>query len=368
MSYQPGNKGVAGGISLVIMLTFPFIFLTTPAQTVERGAGLAWLIPLLAAVPPISIVWGLSYVLSNFKGDLYTVSKILLGRVGAWLVTLYYISLFFLDAILLSRQFAENTLLTALPKAEFSVIILVYLGVAAVLCYAGLEAMVRANYIITPFSILALVLVLLLLAPYYNIYNLAPWQGTGLEKVIPSAFLVAGAQAGVLALIILAPNFQKLSSIKIAAVFGIGLSSMLKSATVLVFTLVFGVGAAQEKVLPFFEMARLVYLSRYIQRIESLFIVLWVIAGVLAIAINLYIGLYLITRLLNLPTLRPLIPIASILLAQAAMLPPDIATIIVLDGILITTYFNIGLYIIPSILIIAALLKKRKKEAIKCAG
>lgn len=368
MNSETGSMGTAGGISLIIMVTFPFIFLTTPAQIVENGAGLAWLIPLVSAVPALSMILGMTYVLSSYKGDLHTVCRKLLGRVGAWIVTLYYIGLFFLDAILLSRQFAENTLLTALPRSEFSIIIFVYLGIAALICYAGLEGIVRANYIMLPFAIAALVMVLLLLAPEYNVYNLAPWQGTGLGKVIPSALLIAGAQAGVFALVIFAPNFQNLSVIKTAAFFGIGLSSLLKSATVLVFTMVFGVGVAQEKVLPFFEMARLVFLSRYVQRIESLFILLWVIAGVLAIAINLYIGLHLLARLLNLPTMRPLILIVSSILAQTAMLPPDIVTVILLDHAIITTYFNVGVYVIPTVLIIAAWLKKRNKEAMQCAG
>lgn len=366
MSYHTGKMGVAAGISLVFVITFPFIFLTTPAQTVESGAGLAWAIPLVSALPVLFMLIAVTYISKIFPGDLYTLCRKLLGRVGAWAVIAYYILLFFTDSALLSRQFAENTLLTALPRAEFSFIMLVYFVAAGILVYAGLEAVLRANYIITPFGVLGLVIVLLMLGPFYNIYNLAPWQGSGVGKVISSGLLFAGAQAGTFALLIFAVNFQNALTIRTAAVFGIGLSSLLKSTTVLVFTLVFGVNVGPEKVLPFFEMSRLVYLSRYLQRIESLFIILWVITGVLAIAVNLYIGLYLITRLLNLPTMRPLIPLTCLILWQVAMLPPDIATVILLDAAIITTYFNIGIYVIPTLLIIAALLKKRKKGAFVC--
>lgn len=368
MSYRSGAMGVAAGISLALLITFPFIFLTTPAQTVETGAGLAWLIPLISGAPAVIMLLAILYIMDKVSGDFYTVCRKLVGRVGAWAVAVYYITLFFCDAVLLLRQFAENTLLTALPRIEFSYVIVLYMAVAAIITYIGLEGILRANYIITPFGVLGLLIVMLLLTPFCNVYNLLPWQGTGLDKVIPAGFLVAGAQAGVFALVILAPYFQNLKTIRTAMVLGLGMSAILKSLTVLVFLLVFCTTAAVEKVLPFYEMTRLVYLSRYLQRIDSLFILLWVMIGVLAIAINFYMGHYLITRLLNLPTMRPLIPIVSVIIAELAMLPPDITTVITLDGVIITSYFNIGMYIIPSILIVAAMVRRKKKGAKQCAG
>lgn len=363
MSYRTGQMGVAEGLSLVYMITFPFVFLTTPAQTVELGAGLAWLLPLISGLPPIIMLFAMTHVMCKYPGDMYSICRTLLGRVGAWVIALYYIGVFLGNCVLLLRQFAENTLLTAQPYMEFSIVVLIYMGAAAVIAYAGLEGMVRANYIITPFAVLALLLVLLLLAPFYNIHNLLPWQGKGLENVIPEALLFAGVDTGTFALIILAPAFQNLRTIRQAAIFGLGLSTLLRTVTVLVFTLVFDVQPAREKVIPFFEMARLVYLSRYLQRIESLFIILWVMTGVLAIAINFYMGVYLITRLLNLPTMRPLVPIVAILLAELSMLPPDITTVIILDLLAIRTYLNIGVYVIPAILIAAAFLKKKRRVA-----
>lgn len=366
MSFHTGKMGIAGGISLIYMITFPFIFLTTPAQIIEGGAGLGWLIPLIGGSVTIIMLLALTYILGEKPADMYSLVQKLIGNTGAMLVSLYYAGVFFFDAALLLRQFAENTLLTALPKIEFSLVVLIYSLVAAIIIYAGLEGMVRANYIITPFAVSALILVLLLLTPFYNIYNLMPWQGTGLETVIPAGLTAAGAQAGTFALIILAPAFQNTKTIRQSVIFGLGLSILLKALTIFVFLLVFDIPIAREKVLSFFEMARLVYLSRYVQRIESLFIILWVMSGVLAIAINLYMGIYLITRLLKLPSMRPLVPLVGAIAAELAMLPPDITSVIILDMVAINTFFNIGVYIIPIILIAAWLWKKKKRRAARC--
>lgn len=368
MSYQSGKMGVAAGISLVILITSPFIFLSTPAQTLEIGKGLAWGIPLIAGVPAAVMLLAMLGIMDKVSGDFCTVCEKLVGRFGAVIIMLYYIGLFFCDAVLLLRQFAENTLLTALPRTEFTYVIVIYMIVVATMTYMGLAGILRTNYAIMPFGILGLLMVLVLLIPFYNVYHLLPWQGAGLGKVITAGLLGAGAQAGVFSLVILAPFFQNLKTIRTAMLFGLSMSIILKTLVVLGFLLAFSTLAGREKVLPFFEMARLVYLSRYLQRIESLFILQWVIVGVSAIALNFYLGNYLISRLFNLPTIRPLIPIVSIIVAEIAILPPDITTVIVLDEVIITSYFNLGIYVIPPILIAAAILKRRKKGVNRCAG
>jgi hypothetical protein len=132
--------------------------------------------------------------------------------------------------------------------------------------------------------------------------------------------------------------------------------------TLFVFLIVFGVTVGQEKALPFYEMARLVYLGRFFQRVEALFIILWVIYGILAIAMNLYIGLYLYTRLFKLETMRPLIPTTVILIASLASLPTDVTAVIQLEVQAVQTVFNVGLYGIPGILFLASLWQDRRKR------
>jgi spore germination protein KB len=361
MSYDSGKLGVAEGIALVFILTFSRTFLSTPAVILENTAGLAWLTTLLHGLPALVMLFIFLYVFQRFPGDLFSVSRQLVGSVGAWIISLYYLTVFFLNYILILRQFAENTLLNALPFADFNVVIAIYAGVAAFVVYAGVEAMTRATSVLLPFGTLLLLLVLVLLIPFYNIYNLAPWQGTGFSNVFVEVVARAGVDFGVVAFVILAPAFQSLKTIRTAALFGMGLSLLLRSLAVLVYTLVFGVAVGREKVLPFFEMARLVYLSRYVQRIEALFIIIWVIAGALNLAASLYVGLYILTKLLNLPSMRPLIGIVTIVLAELSIMPPDIVTVIGFDGKAII-FFNIGIYVIPLILLVAAIVRSRQKE------
>jgi len=366
MSYQLGRMGIAEGMALVFILLLPRIFLTAPATNAAAVATAGWWMVIVSGFPAILSVIAWVYILQQTPGDFFSVSEELLGRVGAWLVTIVFIIVSFLNAALLLRQFAENTLLTALPQMEFSFIVGWYVFVAALGALLGLEALARGTYLLLPLSVFSLLLVLLLLAPNYDTYNLAPWQGYGLIPSLKYGMQTAGINIGALILVMVAPAMQNVRTFKWASIFGIMGSVLIKAISVMVFTMVFGVATASEKTLPFFDMARLVYLSRYLQRIEALFIILWVIVGLLGIAISLYIGTYLITRLLKLPALEPLIPLSAYIIAQLAMIPPDIATVIRLDGLVINNFFTAGLVAIPLLLLVASIVKAIKKGDASC--
>ncbi|MEG6584298.1 GerAB/ArcD/ProY family transporter [Dendrosporobacter sp. 1207_IL3150] len=361
MSYYTGRMGAAEGFGLIFVITLPKIFLSTPGQLIEEGAGLAWLIPLIGGIAAIVPLLMLNYVSKSTPGDIIAISKKLLGKKTSWLIALFYIGIFFSNAAVLIRQFAENTLLAALPMTEFSVVIVIYGLVAGILVYLGIESLARSSYLLFPFMLVGMVLIFVLMYPLYNIYNLAPWQGNGIGAAIKAGIFTGGLNVGALVIGIFALSFQNYRTRNSCVILGLGSGLIIKSVFIFTYIMAFGVAIAQERTLPFLEAARVIYLSRYLQRIESLFILLWVIVGVLSIAISVYIAIYLIVRLLNLPTMTPLIPITILILIQLAMLPGDITTVIKMDFMLVQTYHSAGIYTVPPLLFIAALIKKRKK-------
>jgi len=367
-SYQPGKMGTAEGMAIVFLLTFPTTFLTTPAVLINEAGSLGWLAALVHGLVSVVSLAAILIVCKYVPGNLFEICEQLLGKVLAWLIALYYAAAFFANYVLMLRQYAENTLLTALPSAEFSFIIVAYALVGAILVAFSLEGMARAGYIVMPFIGITLVIVFALLNPFYEVYRLAPWLSLGVGTAVFTGLKIAGINFGVAAVVILASSFQNNRTRWQIALFGVGLSAVLRAMVVFFYTLLFGVTVGREKMLPFFEMVRLVYLGRYVQRLESLFIILWVINGVLDISLSLYFGLYCLTYMGRLPTMRPLIPVVTLLLAQLAMIPEDVVSVMndyVYAG---KTFFNFGIYIVPFLLLAALAWNKRKKVKLWASG
>jgi hypothetical protein len=361
MSFKTGSMGMGEGMALVFAVTFTRMFLSIPSGAVNLTAGAAWATAIVAAGLAIIMFYVLAVVFQKVPGDLLEVTERLLGKHAALAVALYFISVFGVDAILLLRQFAENTLLTALPYANFQVIMGWYAVCIVIVVYLGIEAIARAAYIILPLGVGALVAVLAALIPYYELLDLTPWQGNGVAEDLVRSVLFTGLNFAVFLPALMRHSFQNVKTMKMAVLFGLGTSGGLRALSIACFVMAFGVGPASEKVLPFFELARLVYLSRYIQRIEALFIIHWAIAGLLGAAIDVVVVLYLLARIFKLPTIKPLIFPVVLIFSELAMIPPDIYTIIQLDNKAIVYLFTPGVLVLPLILLGAALVKGRRR-------
>ncbi|MBP2653234.1 MAG: spore germination protein [Firmicutes bacterium] len=363
MSHKPVLMGVAEGLTLVCIATFATSFLSAWSSAIDRATTALWMLPLTNGCCGIIILYLLLYVLNHTSGDLCLACEELLGTLAARLIIIYYISVSFLDAGLLLRQFAENTLITALPEFPFELIIGWYALIIVIITYIGIESIARAGYMILLVIILSMLTVLVMLSSQYQWLYLAPWNGPGFAKVILTGIQSTGAIIGIIIPAILATSFQNIQTIKKAVLYGLGISSLIKSLTQAAFIATFGTEVAREKVLPFYELARLVYINRYIQRIESLIILAWVITGILNIAIAFYIGLYLLGRLFNLSDIRPFIIPIFLIITELAMLPNEITAVIFLHSKAHFLFYNIGALVIPTVLFFAAMLRTRRQKA-----
>ncbi len=364
MSYEPGKMGIGEGMALVFIATFTSYFLSVWSVFIDQAATTAWLVPAVSALCFVTVFLILLFVMERVPGDLYQVSAQLLGRTGARIIALYFITAFFIDAVLTLRQFAENTLLTAIPGLDIAMITGWYALMAAIVNYFGIEPLARAAFIALPFGLTGLTILLLLLLNRFNLYNLTPWTGLGILSLLKTGITWSGSFLGIYLLPILAPAFQNVKTMRTAALLGLGLSTVFRSLTLFMYVAIFSVAVGREKVLPFFEMARLIYLNPFIQRVEPFFIVLWVIFGMTTIAIDIYAVTYLVTRLFDFPSMRPFFFPLAVIVAQLALLPSDIVTAIELNIKENTMILVLGAFVIPVILLLAVLIKgKRKSES-----
>lgn len=361
MSYRPGSAGLAEGLALVFMLTVPRVFLTALTAVLEQGAQFGWVAVLLGGVFSLVMFFVLFYVSARVPGDLLDICQRVLGRPAARLIAVFYMLLFWGNAVLLFREYTENTLITALPFFNFQLVVAYYTLAVGALMYLGFGAIIRTSYVFLPYLLMGMAGVSLLLIPYYNFYHLLPWLGNGPAAAAKLSVTAAGYNFGVLAIIILAPTFQAARTVRAAAVYGLALSVGIKVLYMIVYVLVFNTSVGTEKTMPFFEMARLVYLSRYLQHVEAPLILLWAVIGMLAIAASLYVALYLFARLLDLPALRPLAPLATLLTASLSMLFMAVPDVVRLDS-LFNYAANFGLYVIPAVILAAAFRRGREKS------
>lgn len=363
MKYESGRMGVAEGMSLAFILLGSEIFLCIWSVIVDRTATAAWLVPLISGIIAGVMFLLLLFVFKYVPGDLFQIAEYLLGKTGAKVIILYFITVFFSRTVLLLRQFGDYSLLTAMPDLDMPPITGWYTLMAAIIAYFGIEPLARAMFIILPIGLAALSFVVVLVYNKFHLYNLTPWLGAGLPVLLQNGGSMSGFFIGIFTLPIMAESFQNLRTIRTAGLLAIGLSTVMRIVVLFIYVGIFSMAVGREKSLPFFEMTRLAYLSSFFQRLEALYIPMWVIFGIAAMAAHLYMTAYLLTRLFGLPSFRPLILPLAIITAQLSCQPPDIATTNNLYMQANEFIGTPGLFAIPAVLFIAVLLRgKRRAE------
>lgn len=362
MSYQTGKMGVTEGAALVFIAILPRLTLNSFTIVLAKHAQISWLYLFINGIAALLMAAVIVYLYSKVPGDLYVMSVTLLGKPLSWGIMLLFIVVFGANAVMLIRQYAENTLVTALPDLDLQLSVLIYVLTALITSYLGVSGITRCSVLFMPLMLLTFFGVSLLLYPFYIPYQLFPWQGNGLTDAVLDGMVGAGYNVGFLAVFVFATAYQNTATL--ARVFRRGITTgvLLKTYFMVVFILVFGVEVGSEKSMPFFEMARLIYLGRFFQHIEALFILSWVILGALAIAIHLFVISYLLGRLLNLPVIRPIMPCMAMLMSSLAMLPENLNQAVQLDKQLVVLN-DAAIYGVPLVLLIGLWFKQRKGRA-----
>ena len=355
--------GIAEGTGLIYFTIFPLFFLSTPSEMTEAAGSISWLTPLLGGLSGGSLLWIQQTLLKESPGNLLQLAEDLLGKGASYVFGLFYFFALFANACFWTRQYAENTLLVALPAIEFNHIILVYLVSTLVMVYLGIESLSRTCYLLMPLSIGALFVVFAGLTLEMEPLYLFPLLGYGIPSLIDPLLFYTGATAPAAMLLVLAPSFQNKAAAQKVILFGIGISAIIRSMAFAVYVAVFAVTVASEKILPFFDMTRLIYINRYIQRIESLFILLWVVVGIVGIAVCFYGALTIMAQLLRLPTFTPLLLPLGIIMITVAALPMDANQVLVLNKILFSRILAPGFVITTLALLLAARLKRRREQS-----
>lgn len=358
---KEGKFGLSEAVTLTTVLITSKIFVDTPRRILQSGKTGAWLIPLISMAIALAGFLFIALFMKRFPG-LTWVEAVngAAGPVAGNAMNYLYLAFFFTLLSLTIRQFGETIILFALPYFPISVIIFFFLVTIIIAVLLGLEPIARSLFIASPFMLAAFFLVLLLLFPYYNIHNLFPLLGKPLD-------IAVGGLAGcslyqeILFLALIMPVLQGWRFFIRAGITSIVLSGIIYMVFILIYLLVFPYEVGVELTSPYYSMARTVYLGRFFQRLESLFLVIWVIIGVGKLSLLFYACLSTAARIWKLKSYKPLVPCFTVFTFASAMLSPNMQVVSYLLQHIIFLFGGIPVFMAPLGLWLAALVFKRGK-------
>ena len=323
------SKAKIGAKELTALLTMyvvPNAFLSYPSAISHSGMEAAWMEPLLSGV--IAMVLFLmvqTLIRRHFKGlDFIEIAKETFGRAFAILVALACAAYLLASTASVMREFEENVITTVLPLTPILMVGLLFILVVWYMAYCGLEGIARTSLILLPILIAGIVAVCLMTVNWWKPYLLLPIWGAGPEAVEAGSLRYSSIFANVLLVCILYPHAKDDKSFRRVGVVSILLSAVLLSGFIAVYHMVFTPQQANHMTFHLYQLARMIFLGRFFQRMEAIFIFLWVTSAVVKMAFTLWATAYLLASAFQWPVYRPILPALALGCFSISMVPTDV--------------------------------------------
>ena len=137
------------------------------------------------------------------------------------------------------------------------------------------------------------------------------------------------------------------------------LSAVIISISILAFALTFPYYVSQEITAPMFELSSLIDYGRYIQRIESIFLFVWVLSTFISAGVVFYAFVWIYCRAFQVQDKIPIIIGGSVVLFALSLMHRDIITVIFGHVGHIRSLGSIPLFLLPALVLVIALIRKK---------
>lgn len=355
---REGHIGYREGIALTALLISGKIYVGFPRVMVEEGKTAGWLLVLLSAALTVIAFLPIPALFARFPGK--STIEIIEEVLGPYLglpALLLHLGFYLILGGILVREFTEIVASTVLPLTPVSVITGLFILVIAYGAYSGLEPLTRTAWLLAPWILGGLLAVLFLSLRWARPQYLLPLWGAGIPALLKSAVFRTSFFVEVLLLPLLVPHLREPRRLGSMGLWSVVISGLLMALVVLVFTTVFPVRAASSVLFPIYQLARIMFLGRFFQRMESLFIFVWVISAAIQLTAFMVGNALSVARAMKLPVYRPLVFPLSVLTFAIAFTMPDLPAAIRIDDQFFRVYGALAAFGLTTTLYLVALIR-----------
>jgi spore germination protein KB len=349
--------GEKEAIAYIVTTIIGKIFLTYPAVIIAYAANAAWAVVLLSGLVTLFFLYFVVKLVTTFPGKPFPeICRIILGSYLGPVIGILPMVGWIIEEALLLRNFSESMLVVALPETPLSTVVFCFVAACTIAVYLGIENIIRACYISFPFILAAILTIALLSFNTWRTDLLFPLLGKGALPVLKAGIIRSSDFLEVTALYILPILFYS-KQVKRIGVRAVIISTAIFLVVIITFSMSFPFPVGEEPYLPLYMMARGVYLSDFLQRIEAIFVIFWVFAGLLLLSAGFYVLCIIFAQTLKLPDYKPLILPMAIITFALAFAPPSLPDAVRLSNYTVREWAWVVFYGIPIILLVVARLR-----------
>ena len=305
-------------LSVVIRLTVTVALL--PNLSASRAGKDAW-VGFLTALPfALALAWVATYPGTRQPDrGLVGLARIAFGRWPGTVLAVLYLGAYLLATSVVLRDYAEAITAAILPTTPLVVVVSVTTLLAATIASHDTGTVGRMAVIIGPVLVLSVLLIAVLIMPETELERLRPWLGTGWRGLVSGTLAAVAWHSQFLFYHPYVPALLDVKQAQYAVMGAVAAASLLGAFIAILVVSVLTAAVAVQASFPLFEVARLVSVGEFIQRIDAVAVGAWGLGLIMSAATFFHGAALSIKELAGMRDHRPLIRPMAVILVVVAM-------------------------------------------------
>ena len=265
---------------------------------VARDAGKAgWASAIFALIPALILLWTLVSLFKKNEGSLYDIYEKVFGKfLNKIIISLYIVWCIYLIGLYL-RMFGERFLNTILFEANVSILMAFMLVFVYFIVNQKIDVVGRMSEILICFFAAIVGLVFLTTVSQIELKNIWPVTYYDTWSIIRGSEPVFSLSCYITAVMFLGDKISNKKRLKKNGIWAMVGWSVFSVILILSTTGLFGHRLNAQLLFPYFATLKNIRILNAIERVESLFISIWVASDAVIIALFSFVSLHLIKRL-----------------------------------------------------------------------
>ncbi len=313
---------------LVIFFTIGTSILEVPSVLAVKTNQDAWITAIIGTGIGFLVIWLYTAIALWFPHFTYVqINEKVYGKWIGKAVSVIFVMMSLLYASTLLFQSGNFFNTHIMPNTPMSALNILMAGIMVMGVYLGLETIARSAEIFGAFFFITFIVFTVLIAPDIQLDNIKPvFEAKPKTMIKSSFFFVLMSSGNAIVLLMIFPSFvNKVKQAKKSFLIGNLIGGLIIILITFLSISVLGSAKTTNEIYPSYELAKRISVGNFIERIEVLMALLWIISLYFKLILYFYATILAIAQILNLKDYRPLImPMGIIAVVLSLVVYPNI--------------------------------------------
>ena len=290
--------GTVSAIFLVLTIIINNIALSFPKNILDSTGSGTFLNLIYVSIFAIILVILIYNLLKRFPGqDILDISNYAFGKTFKIIIGILFIIYLLITSGYILRDFCEGLKIIYFTGTHINYILILFIITIAIVARLGDKAVINCNLLILPIALFSIIFIFLA-----NIKNLVPQKifplfGYGFDKtfIIGLQNLYSFGNIGILYFL---PSYLKdVKKLKKISIISIVISSFYLIFTLTCLLIMFPFTLSNHEIMPLYLATRYIEFGTFFQRVDSVFILIWIWTMILHLSILLMLSLKIVQKI-----------------------------------------------------------------------